>query len=57
MNVVEGDTKDLAGWKILKEMVKHIWPRNQPGLKARVVAAFGLLVGAKVCRDLSICTL
>lgn len=38
----------LSGWKILRVMFKHIWPRDQPKLKARVVVALGFLVGAKV---------
>lgn len=42
------EVTELAGWKIMREMVKHIWPKNQPALKARVVVALGLLVGAKV---------
>lgn len=42
------ETANLAGWKILREMVKHIWPRDQPRLKARVIIALGLLVGAKL---------
>ena len=39
---------ELSGWKIIREMLKHIWPRDRPGLKARVIVALGLLVGAKV---------
>ena len=50
VNVSGGDASELAGWKILREMVRHIWPRDQPSLKARVVFALGLLVGAKVWR-------
>ena len=45
------ETANLAGWKILREMVKHIWPRDQPRLKARVIIALGLLVGAKVSQS------
>ena len=47
-SVVSNSKTELAGWKIIREMVKHIWPRDQPKLKARVVIAVGLLVGAKV---------
>ena len=39
----------IAGWRIIREMLKHVWPRDQPTLKARVVIALGLLVGAKAC--------
>ncbi len=45
---VTGETAKLEGWRIIKEMLRHIWPREQPSLKARVVIALGLLVGAKV---------
>ena len=48
MNVVGGDATDLAKGKILREMVKHVWPHDQPGIKARVVVALGFLAGAKV---------
>lgn len=43
-----GEKTKLDGWRIIKEMLKHIWPRERPSLKARVVIALGLLVGAKV---------
>ena len=39
---------EVAGWKIIREMLKHVWPKDKPGLKMRVVLAMGLLVGAKV---------
>lgn len=29
-------------------MFTYIWPRNEPGIKMRVVAAMGLLIGSKV---------
>ena len=29
-------------------MVKNIWPKDQPALKIRVLAALGFLVGSKV---------
>lgn len=45
---VVDESAELAGWRIIREMVKHIWPREHPKLKARVVIALGLLVGAKV---------
>lgn len=45
---VVDDAVDLNLWRILREMVKHVWPRDRPGLKLRVVVALGLLVGAKV---------
>ena len=33
---------------MMKEMMKYIWPKGELSLKARVVFAIGLLVGAKV---------
>ena len=48
MNVIGGDTAEISGRKILKEMMRHVWPRAQPGIKARVVVALGFLAGAKV---------
>ena len=42
MNVIGGDTAEISGRKILKEMMRHVWPRAQPGIKARVVVALGL---------------
>ena len=48
---VTGDTARLEGWKIIREMIRHIWPKEHPSLKARVVIALGLLVGAKVIID------
>ena len=31
-------------------MLRHIWPRDHPNLKMRVVIALGLLVSAKVIK-------
>ena len=45
---VTDDSTELAGWKIVREMIRHIWPRDRPDLKLRVVGALGLLVSAKV---------
>ena len=41
-------TDQTHGWRIVKEMFRHIWPQDQPSLKMRVVLALGLLGGAKV---------
>ena len=38
----------VSGWVILRRMLKHVWPKDRPDLKKRVVAAVVLLVGAKV---------
>ena len=40
--------KELNALPIIKTMLGYIWPRDQPELKVRVVAALSLLVGAKV---------
>ena len=46
---VSDEEVELSGWRILWLMWKHIWPRDRPALKVRVVVAVGLLFGAKVC--------
>ena len=46
--VIHDTGPKLNGWKIIREMVRHIWPRDKPWLKVRVVSALGLLIGAKV---------
>ena len=38
----------VSGLTILKRMLKHVWPKDRPDLKRRVVAAVALLIGAKV---------
>lgn len=38
----------VSGWVILRRMLKHVWPKDRPDLKKRVVAAVVLLVGAKL---------
>lgn len=38
----------VSGWTILRRMLKHVWPKDRPDLKRRVVAAVVLLVAAKV---------
>ena len=48
MNVMHDEGLKLNGWKIIREMIRHIWPREHPTLKVRVVTALSLLVGAKV---------
>jgi len=40
--------KDVDAYKVLQTMISHVWPRHQPALKARVVTAFSLLIGAKL---------
>jgi ATP-binding cassette subfamily B (MDR/TAP) protein 7 len=38
----------VGGWIIVKKMLNNVWPRDKPALRARVVTALGLLVGAKM---------
>ena len=40
--------KGVNSLTILKRMLKHVWPKDRPDLKRRVVAAVTLLIGAKV---------
>ena len=44
--------KGVSGLAILKRMLKHVWPKDRPDLKRRVVAAVALLIGAKVKQSL-----
>ncbi|KAG0768824.1 hypothetical protein G6F16_002902 [Rhizopus arrhizus] len=41
----ERNATDLA---IIKQLMKYIWPKNDTGVKARVVIALSLLVGGKL---------
>ncbi|XP_046573628.1 iron-sulfur clusters transporter ABCB7, mitochondrial-like [Haliotis rubra] len=47
-NEINSTKKEVSGWDIVKAMMTYIWPKNKPGIKARVVIAVGLLVGSKV---------
>ena len=35
------------GWALLRRFLPYLWPRNQPGLKARVIGAFAFVLCAK----------
>ena len=50
MHFVDGRELDHKVWPIIKEMLRHVWPKDQPALKARVIAAVGLLLGSKVSK-------
>ena len=39
----------INGWVILQKMFSYVWPKNRPSIRARVVVAVSLLIGAKVC--------
>ncbi|XP_074649596.1 iron-sulfur clusters transporter ABCB7, mitochondrial-like [Tubulanus polymorphus] len=47
-NAISVPQKEVTGWEIIKNMLAYVWPRDKPGIRARVVAAFGLLIGSKV---------
>ena len=38
----------VSGLTIIRRMLRHVWPKDRPDLKRRVVAAVVLLIGAKV---------
>ena len=38
----------ISGKEMLKQMISHIWPKNNSFVKKRVVIAIGLLIGAKL---------
>eukprot|EP00047_Mylnosiga_fluctuans_P015694 m.48590 g.48590 ORF g.48590 m.48590 type:complete len:663 (+) comp6039_c0_seq2:47-2035(+) len=37
-----------ADMEMVRYMLRHVWPRDNPAIKHRVVAAMGLLVGSKI---------
>jgi len=39
-----------ADWRIVKNLVRHLWPRDDWSVKARLIVALSLLVGGKVSR-------
>src|SRR4051794_865536 len=41
------DTSPRAGWRALRRFLPLLWPKGQPGLKARVVAAVLLVLAGK----------
>lgn len=36
---------------LIRKMLSYVWPAGQTNIKVRVVIAFSLLVGAKVCSE------
>jgi hypothetical protein len=40
--------RNKTDWAIIRQMMKYIWPKNDVGVKTRVVIALSLLVGGKV---------
>jgi ATP-binding cassette subfamily B (MDR/TAP) protein 7 len=41
-------TQTSTDWKIIKNLVRYIWPRDDPAVKIRVVTALSFLVAGKV---------
>lgn len=39
-----------ADWRIVKNLARHLWPRDEWSVKARLIVALSLLVGGKVSR-------
>jgi hypothetical protein len=50
---VEQPTRNATDMAIIKQLMRYVWPKDDNGVKARVVIALGLLVGGKVCYFLS----
>jgi ABC transporter ATM len=47
--------RNATDWAIIKQLMKYIWPKNDLGVKTRVVIALSLLVGGKVgCLNLHV---
>lgn len=40
--------RNATDWAIIKQLMKYIWPKNDIGVKTRVVIALSLLIGGKV---------
>ena len=39
---------DLSDRHILRQLLVHLWPKDNPEFRTRVVGALGLLVGSKL---------
>jgi len=39
-----------ADWRIVRNLIRHLWPRDDWSVKARLIVALSLLVGGKVSR-------
>ena len=47
-SAVEAIKRNATDWAIIKQLMKYIWPKNDVGVKTRVVVALSLLIGGKV---------
>lgn len=45
---LKGVKRSARSKQIIKSMFTYVWPKDRPEIKARVVMAVSLLVGAKV---------
>jgi ATP-binding cassette subfamily B (MDR/TAP) protein 7 len=43
------DAQPVPAIEIFKTFGRYLWPAGQPTIKARIVVALGLLIGAKLC--------
>ncbi|KAI9288450.1 P-loop containing nucleoside triphosphate hydrolase protein, partial [Umbelopsis sp. AD052] len=46
--VVVEPTRNATDMAIIKQLMRYVWPKDDNGVKARVVIALGLLVGGKL---------
>jgi hypothetical protein len=54
-SVVGQPTRNATDMAIIKQLMRYVWPKDDNGVKARVVIALGLLVGGKVCTLFCVC--
>ncbi|CAO3654234.1 unnamed protein product [Cunninghamella echinulata] len=40
--------RNKTDWAIIKQLMKYIWPKNDIGVKSRVIIALSLLIGGKL---------
>lgn len=50
INPAELKERNATDWAIIKQLMKYIWPKNDIGVKTRVVIALSLLLGGKVSK-------
>lgn len=43
----ETRARDVEGWPTLKRFLPYLWPRDNPGLRARIAIAMGLVLAGK----------
>ncbi|CAH1799586.1 unnamed protein product [Owenia fusiformis] len=47
-NVIPKKGGEISAWAIVQKMIGYVWPKDNIGLRVRVVIALGLLIGSKV---------